>query len=136
MIFDIPLIYNIFSEVRNYVDIAHLYNFLSISKIFFSRWKLYLVACVIALHFLSFYHFSPRWNVEKIEYSQRFQPEIFRTFMIDNGIPFQSWYSLYRVTITYCIYDHVHSSLLSVSTRRASFSLIEKTRYVIFKGVE
>lgn len=94
MIFDIPLIYNISSKMRNHVDIIHPYNFPSISKIFFSRWNLYLIACVIALHFLSFYYFSFRWNVEKIEYSQWLQPEIFRIFTIDNGISFQSWFIL------------------------------------------
>lgn len=67
MIFDIPLIYNIFSKARNHIDITHPYNFPSISKIFFSRWKLYFIAYVIALHFFSFYYFSFRWNVEKIE---------------------------------------------------------------------
>lgn len=134
MIFDIPLIYNIFSKARNHIDITHPYNFPSISKIFFSRWKLYFITCVIALHFFSFYYFSFRWNVEKIEYSHWLQPKIFRSFTIDNGIRFQNWYSLYRVTITYNI--HVHSSLLSVSTRCASFSLIEQTRYVIFREVE
>lgn len=134
MIFDIPLIYNIFSKARNHIDITHPYNFPSISKIFFSRWKLYFITCVIALHFFSFYYFSFRWNVEKIEYSHWLQPKIFRSFTIDNGIRFQNWYSLYRVTITYNI--HVHSSLLSVSTRCASFSLIEQTRYVIFREME
>lgn len=134
MIFDIPLIYNIFSKARNHIDITHPYNFPSISKIFFSRWKLYFITCVIALHFFSFYYFSFRWNVEKIEYSHWLQPKTFRSFMIDNGIRFQNWYSLYRVTITYNV--HVHSSLLSVSTRCASFSLIEQTRYVIFREVE
>lgn len=132
MIFDIPLIYNIFSKARNHIDITHPYNFPSISKIFFSRWKLYFIACVIALHFFSFYYFSFRWNVEKIEYSHWLQPKTFCSF--DNGIRFQNWYSLYRVTITYNV--HVHSSLLSVSTRRASFSLIEQTRYVIFREME
>lgn len=134
MIFDIPLIYNIFSKARNHIDITHPYNFPSISKIFFSRWKLYFITCVIALHFFSFYYFSFRWNVEKIEYSHWLQPKTFRSFTIDNGIRFQNWYSLYRVTITYNV--HVHSSLLSVSTRCASFSLIEQTRYVIFREVE
>lgn len=134
MIFDIPLIYNIFSKARNHIDITHPYNFPSISKIFFSRWKLYFITCVIALHFFSFYYFSFRWNVEKIEYSHWLQPKTFRSFMIDNGIRFQNWYSLYRVTITYNV--HVHSSLLSVSTRCASFSLIEQTRYVIFREME
>lgn len=134
MIFDIPLIYNIFSKARNHIDITHPYNFPSISKIFFSRWKLYFITCVIALHFFSFYYFSFRWNVEKIEYSHWLQPKTFRSFTIDNGIRFQNWYSLYRVTITYNI--HVHSSLLSVSTRCASFSLIEQTRYVIFREME
>lgn len=134
MIFDIPLIYNIFSKARNHIDITHPYNFPSISKIFFSRWKLYFIAYVIALHFFSFYYFSFRWNVEKIEYSHWLQPKTFRSFTIDNGIRFQNWYSLYRVTITYNV--HVHSSLLSVSTRCASFSLIEQMRYVIFKEME
>lgn len=134
MIFDIPLIYNIFSKARNHIDITHPYNFPSISKIFFSRWKLYFIACVIALHFFSFYYFSFRWNVEKIEYSHWLQPKTFCSFTIDNGIRFQNWYSLYRVTITYNV--HVHSSLLSVSTRCASFSLIEQTRYVIFREME
>lgn len=134
MIFDIPLIYNIFSKARNHIDITHPYNFPSISKIFFSRWKLYFITCVIALHFFSFYYFSFRWNVEKIEYSHWLQPKTFRSFTIDNGIRFQNWYSLYRVTITYNV--HVHSSLLSVSTRCASFSLIEQTRYVIFREME
>lgn len=134
MIFDIPLIYNIFSKARNHIDITHPYNFPSISKIFFSRWKLYFITCVIALHFFSFYYFSFRWNVEKIEYSHWLQPKTFRSFTIDNGIRFQNWYSLYRVTITYNV--HVHSSLLSVSTRCASFSLIEQMRYVIFREME
>lgn len=134
MIFDIPLIYNIFSKARNHIDITHPYNFPSISKIFFSRWKLYFITCVIALHFFSFYYFSFRWNVEKIEYSHWLQPKTFRSFTIDNGIRFQNWYSLYRVTITYNV--HVHSSLLSVSMRCASFSLIEQTRYVIFREME
>lgn len=75
------------------------------------------------LHFLSF---QPRWNVEKIEYSQWLRPKTFRTFTIDNDIPFQSWHSLFRVTITHCI--RPRSFVVIMSFHATSIFLIDRIK--------
>lgn len=135
MIFDIPLIYNIFSKARNHIDHSSLQfsidikNFLFEMKAIFHYMRYSSALLFILLFFLSLKR-GKNWK-KKFHW---LQPKTFRSFTIDNGIRFQNWYSLYRVTITYNV--HVHSSLLSVSTRCASFSLIEQTRYVIFREME